>query len=73
MTTSTVPESETPRFLHLPTRQIIDFMLFVWERELRMPPHAIERTVDPLRAEVRRREARGFDDPFDSPYPEVTW
>jgi hypothetical protein len=46
-------------------------MLFV-ERP-HVPPDVVQRTVDPLRAELRRRESLGFDDPFDSPYPEVTW
>jgi hypothetical protein len=72
VTTRTVPEHEPQRFLHMPSRQIIDLLICFSERP-HIPPHAIERTVDPLRAELRRRESLGFDDPFESPYPEVTW
>jgi hypothetical protein len=56
----------------MPSRQIIDLLVCFSARQ-RISAHAIERTVDPLRAELRRREALGFDDPFESPYPEVTW
>jgi hypothetical protein len=52
----------------MPTRQLVDLLILFSERQ-RIPPHAIERTVDPLRSELRRREMQGFDDPFDSPYP----
>jgi hypothetical protein len=72
MTTSTVPNHESPRFPHMPTRQLID-LLILFSKRPHIHPLVIERTVDPLRTEVRRREVRGFDDPFDSPYPEVTW
>jgi hypothetical protein len=65
-------ENEAPRFLHLPTRQIVDLLLLLTERQ-QIPPHVIERSVDPLRAELHRRETLGVEDPFDSPYPEVTW
>ena len=65
-------QDESPRFLHMPTRQIVDLLILFSERE-HIPPHVVERTVDPLRRELQRREAQGFDDRFDSPYPEVTW
>jgi hypothetical protein len=65
-------EEEAPRFLHMPTRQIVDLLLLFAKRQ-QIPLHVIERTVDPLRAELQRREALGFDDPFENPYPEVTW
>ena len=65
-------QEEAPRFLHMPTRQIVDLLLMFAERQV-IPPHVIARTIDPLRAELRRREALGFDDPFENPYPEVTW
>jgi hypothetical protein len=54
------------------SRQLVDLLICFSERQ-RIPPHVIARTVDPLRAELRRRELLGFDDPFESPYPEVTW
>jgi hypothetical protein len=72
MTTTTVSDHEAQRFRHLSTRQLVDVLLVFWPRP-QIPLHAIERTFDPLRRELRRREARGFDNPFDSPYPEVTW
>jgi hypothetical protein len=56
----------------MPSRQIIDLLICVSERP-HIPSDVIERTLDPLRAELRRRESLGFDDPFESPYPEVTW
>jgi hypothetical protein len=37
-----------------------------------LPAHAIERTVDPLRAELRRREVAGWDDPFHPVWDSVT-
>jgi hypothetical protein len=64
--------TEEQQFLHLSSRQLIAILLLVSERP-QIPPRVIERTVDPLRAELRRRETLGFDDPFESPYPEVTW
>jgi hypothetical protein len=65
-------QDEAPRFLHMPTRQIVDLLILFSERQ-QIPPHVIERSVDPLRAELHRRETLGVEDPFDSPYPEVTW
>ena len=65
-------EAEEQRCLHLSTRQLLSILLLFSERQ-RIPPAVMERTVDPLHDELRRRDARGFDDPFDSPYPEVTW
>jgi hypothetical protein len=59
----------------MPSRQIVDFLLrllCVAER-LRTPDDVVDRTVDPFRAELRRRESLGFDGSFESPYPEVTW
>jgi hypothetical protein len=64
---------EAQRFLRMmPTQQIVDLLICFSERH-QIPPHVITRTVDPLLAELRRREALGFDDPFESPYPEITW
>jgi hypothetical protein len=56
-------QDEAPRFLHLPTRQIVDLLILISERP-QIPPHVIERTIDPLRAELHRREVAGWDDPF---------
>jgi hypothetical protein len=72
VTTSTLPDHEAQRFLHMPTRQLVDLLICFAERQ-RIPAHAITRTIDHLRAELRRRETQGFDDPFDSPYLELTW
>ena len=73
--TSLSPSQRTQAeaLLSMPARQIVDLLLVFWERPSQLPPHAINRTLDTLRAELRRRETQGFDDPFDSPYPEVTW
>ena len=65
-------QTEEQRLLHMPTRQIVDLLILFSERQ-RIPLHVVERTLDPLRAELRRRETLGCDDPFESPYPEVTW
>jgi hypothetical protein len=65
-------QEEAPHFPHMPSRQIIDLLILFSKRQ-RIPPDVIERTVDPLRSELRRREALGWDDPFENPYPEVTW
>ena len=64
-------QDEAPQFLHMPTRQIVDLLILFSERQ-RIPPYVIERTVDLLRDELRRRELRGFDDPFDSIHDPVT-
>jgi hypothetical protein len=47
----------------MPTRQIVDLLILISERP-QIPPHVIERTIDPLRAELHRREVAGWDDPF---------
>jgi hypothetical protein len=72
VTTTTVSDHEAQRFLHMPSRHLVDLVLRFLERP-QFPPHASNRALDPLRAELRRRETQGFDDPFDSPYPEITW
>jgi hypothetical protein len=54
------------------SRQLVDILLLFLERQT-IPPHVVTRTVDPLRDELRRRETQGYDDPFESPYPELTW
>ncbi len=71
MTMRTLAEHEPQRFLHMPSRQIINLLICVSERP-HIPSDVIERTVDPLRAELRRRELRGVDDPFDSIHDPVT-
>jgi hypothetical protein len=58
-------QDEAPRFLHLPTRQIVDLLILFSERP-QIPLHVMARTVDPLCNELRRRELRGVDDPFDA-------
>jgi hypothetical protein len=64
-------QTEAQRFLHLSSRQLIDLVLRFLERR-QLPAHAIERTVDPLRAELRRREVAGWDDPFHPVWDSVT-
>jgi hypothetical protein len=64
-------QEQAPRFLHIPTRQLVDLLMLFSERQ-RIPPHAIERTVDPLRAELCRREVAGWDDPFHPIHDPVT-
>ena len=58
-------QDEAPRFLHMPTRQIVDLLILFSQREW-IPPHVFTRTVDPLCTELRRREVPGYDDPFHS-------
>jgi hypothetical protein len=67
-----VSDSQAPLFAHQSTSQLVGILMLFVERP-HVPPDVVQRTVDPLRAELRRRESLGFDDPFDSPYPEVTW
>jgi hypothetical protein len=55
----------------MPTRQIVDLLIVFSERP-QVPPHVVARTVDPLRDELRRRELRGVDDPFNSIHDPVT-
>ena len=69
---TSVSDSHAPLFAHQSTSQLVGILMLFVERP-QIPPEVIARTVDPLRAELRRRETQGFDDPFDSPYPEVTW
>jgi hypothetical protein len=71
MTTTTVSEHEAQRFLHMPTRQLVDLVLRFLERP-QFSPHARNRTLDPLRAELRRREVAGWDDPFHPIHDPVT-
>jgi hypothetical protein len=59
------------RFLHMSSRQLVDILLLFLERP-QIPPHVIERTVDPLRAELHRREVAGWDDPFHPIHDPVT-
>jgi len=56
-------QEEAPRFLHMPTRQIVDLLLLFAKRQ-QIPPHVITRAVDPLCSELGRREVPGYDDPF---------
>jgi hypothetical protein len=63
--------AEAQRFLHLTTKQIVDVLLIFWPRP-HVPPDVIERTVDPLRAELHRREVVGWDDPFHPIHDPVT-
>jgi len=73
---TSLPPSQSTQveaLLSMPARQIVDLLLVFWGRPAQLLPHAINRTLDPLRAELRRREMQGFDDPFESPYPEITW
>jgi len=75
MTSLTPPQrtqDEEQRFLHMSSRQLVDLVLRFLERP-QFSLHAINRTLDPLRAELRRRETLGCEDPFESPYPEVPW
>jgi len=64
-------QEQAPRFLHMPTGQIVDLLILFSQRE-RIPPHVVARTVDPLRDELRRRELRGIEDPFDPIHDAVT-
>jgi hypothetical protein len=64
-------QDEAPRFLHMPTRQMVDIVLLFLERDV-IPAHVITRTLDPLRAELRRREVAGWDDPFHPVWDSVT-
>ncbi len=69
---NTVSDHDAQQLLHLSSRQLVDLVLRFLERP-QFSPHAINRTLDPLRDELRRRETLGCDDPFESPYPEVAW
>ena len=71
MATIAVSEREAPRFLHILTREIIDILILFSECH-EIPPHVITRTVRPLRDELKRRELRGIDDPFDLIHDSVT-
>ena len=64
-------QEQAPRFLQMPTRQIADLLILFSERQ-QIPPHVIERTVNPLRTELRRREVAGWDDPFHPIHDPVT-
>jgi hypothetical protein len=64
-------QEQAPRFLQMPTRQIVDLLICFSERQ-RIPAHVITRTLDPLRAELRLREVAGWDDPFDPIHDPVT-
>jgi hypothetical protein len=74
MTSLTPPhrtQAEAQRFLHLSTRQLVDLVLRFLERP-QFSPHASNRALDPLRAELRRREVAGWDDPFHPIHDPVT-
>lgn len=64
-------QEQTPRLLQMPTRQIVDTLIGFSQHE-RIPLPVIVRTVAPLRDELRRRELRGIDDPFDSIHDPVS-
>ena len=52
------------RFEHMSTKSII-LHLLAWEPSPQISLEVVARTIEPMRAELRRRELRGFDDPFD--------
>jgi hypothetical protein len=73
MTNQTLPHQEHPPYS---TRQLIDLLLCFWQREQKSGVNRSDfrdRRLDEMRLELRRRETQGYDDPFGSPYPEVTW
>jgi hypothetical protein len=71
LTPSHRTQTEAPRFLHWSSQQLVGILLLLWERP-QIPPEVIARTVHPLRAELRRREVAGWNDPFHPIHDPVT-
>jgi hypothetical protein len=74
MTSLTPPhrtQAEAPRFLHMPSRQLVGLLLHFWQQG-RTPLRQLVDGVEEMRLELRRREVAGWDDPFDPIHDPVT-
>jgi hypothetical protein len=69
---SNLTRTEREPYANVSSRALIAALMVLWERDERRPA-IISRTIEPVRAELRRCETLGYDDPFESPYPEITW